>query len=56
MLFISKPLSASQARTYHEPEFASEEQSYWSRDQRGLANGKGNLPINGTWLNSNKGT
>jgi hypothetical protein len=43
MLFISKPLSASQARTYHEPEFASEEQSYWSQDQRGHSEWQGNL-------------
>ena len=35
MLTISKPLSASQARTYHEREFASEKQNYWSRDQQG---------------------
>lgn len=34
MLTISKPLSASQARTYHKEEFASRQQSYWSRDQR----------------------
>jgi AAA domain len=33
MLTISKPLSASQAQTYHAREFASQEQSYWSRDQ-----------------------
>jgi hypothetical protein len=31
MLTISKPLSASQVRTYHEREFASERQNYWSR-------------------------
>ena len=35
MLTISKPLSASQVRTYHEREFASERQNYWSRDQQG---------------------
>jgi len=35
MLTISKPLSASQARTYHEREFASEQQNYWSCDQLG---------------------
>lgn len=34
MLTISKPLSASQVRTYHEREFASERQNYWSRDQQ----------------------
>ena len=32
MLTISKPLSASQARTYHAREFAAQEQNYWSRD------------------------
>jgi len=31
MLTISKPLSASQARTYHALEFAAQEQNYWSR-------------------------
>src|SRR5271163_3010569 len=35
MLTISKPLSASQAQTYHVREFASQEQNYWSRDQQG---------------------
>jgi hypothetical protein len=35
MLTISKPLSASQARTYHAREFAAQEQNYWSRDQQG---------------------
>ncbi len=35
MLTISKPLSASQARTYHaKEEFASRQQNYWSRDQQ----------------------
>lgn len=32
MLTLSKPLSASQAQTYHAKEFASEQQNYWSRD------------------------
>jgi conjugative relaxase-like TrwC/TraI family protein len=32
MLTISKPLSASQARTYHAKEFTSAEQNYWRRD------------------------
>lgn len=32
MLTLSKPLSASQARTYHAKEFVSELQNYWSRD------------------------
>jgi conjugative relaxase-like TrwC/TraI family protein len=33
MLTISKPLSAGQAQTYHQKEFISKEQNYWS--QRG---------------------
>lgn len=32
MLTISKPLSASQARTYHAKEFTSAEQNYWRKD------------------------
>jgi conjugative relaxase-like TrwC/TraI family protein len=43
MLTISKPLSASQARTYHEREFASEKQNYWSRDQQGHSEWQGRL-------------
>jgi conjugative relaxase-like TrwC/TraI family protein len=43
MLTISKPLSASQARTYHEREFASEKQNYWSRDQQGHSEWQGDL-------------
>jgi conjugative relaxase-like TrwC/TraI family protein len=43
MLTISKPLSASQARTYHEREFASEKQNYWSRDQQGYSEWQGRL-------------
>jgi hypothetical protein len=35
MLTISKPLSASQAQTYHVREFASQEQNYWSRRRVG---------------------
>ena len=31
MLTISKPLSAGQAQSYHEKEFTSREQNYWSR-------------------------
>ena len=31
MLTISKPLSAEQAQTYHQKEFTSKEQSYWSQ-------------------------
>jgi conjugative relaxase-like TrwC/TraI family protein len=43
MLTISKPLSASQARTYHDREFASEKQNYWSRDQQGHSEWQGKL-------------
>jgi len=43
MLTISKPLSASQARIYHEREFASEKQNYWSRDQQGHSEWQGTL-------------
>ncbi len=43
MLTISKPLSASQARTYHAREFASQEQNYWSRDQQGHSEWQGRL-------------
>ena len=31
MLTISKPLSAGQAQSYHQKEFTSREQNYWSR-------------------------
>jgi conjugative relaxase-like TrwC/TraI family protein len=43
MLTISKPLSASQAQTYHVREFASQEQNYWSRDQQGHSQWQGRL-------------
>ena len=43
MLTISKPLSASQARTYHALEFAAQEQNYWSRDQQGHSEWQGRL-------------
>jgi conjugative relaxase-like TrwC/TraI family protein len=43
MLTISKPLSASQARTYHAREFVSEEQNYWSRDRQGHTEWQGRL-------------
>ena len=43
MLTISKPLSASQARNYHEREFASEKQNYWSGDQQGFSEWRGQL-------------
>jgi conjugative relaxase-like TrwC/TraI family protein len=38
MLTISKPLSAGQAQTYHQKEFTSKEQNYWS--QRGVIVGE----------------
>jgi len=38
MLTISKPLSAGQAQTYHQKEFTSKEQNYWS--QRGQIAGE----------------
>jgi conjugative relaxase-like TrwC/TraI family protein len=43
MLTLSKPLSASQVRTYHEREFASERQNYWSLDQQGHSEWQGKL-------------
>jgi len=43
MLTISKPLSASQAQTYHAREFVSQEQNYWSRDQQGHSEWQGRL-------------
>jgi len=43
MLAISKPLSASQVRTYHEREFASERRNYRSRDQQGHSDWQGKL-------------
>jgi conjugative relaxase-like TrwC/TraI family protein len=43
MLTISKPLSASQARTYHAREFAAQAQNYWSRDQQGHSEWQGRL-------------
>ena len=38
MLTISKPLSAGQAQSYHQKEFTSKEQNYWS--QRGVVAGE----------------
>jgi conjugative relaxase-like TrwC/TraI family protein len=38
MLTVSKPLSAGQAQTYHQKEFTSKEQNYWS--QRGVIVGE----------------
>jgi conjugative relaxase-like TrwC/TraI family protein len=43
MLTISKPLSASQARTYHAREFASQQQNYWSRDPQVHSEWQGKL-------------
>ena len=36
-------MSASQARTYHAREFASQQQNYWSRDQQGHSEWQGRL-------------
>jgi conjugative relaxase-like TrwC/TraI family protein len=47
MLTISKPLSASQARTYHKEEFASRQQNYWSHDERVFSEWQGKLA--GQW-------
>ncbi len=47
MLTISKPLSASQARTYHKEEFASRQQNYWTRNQQGHSEWQGRLA--GQW-------
>jgi conjugative relaxase-like TrwC/TraI family protein len=38
MLTVSKPLSASQAQSYHQKEFTAKEQNYWS--QRGVIAGE----------------
>lgn len=43
MLTISKPLSASQAQTYHVKEFTSAEQNYWKQDDRTLGEWHGKL-------------
>jgi conjugative relaxase-like TrwC/TraI family protein len=43
MVTLSKPLSAGQVRSYHEREFASERQNYWSRDQQGHSEWQGQL-------------
>ena len=43
MLTISKPLSASQAQTYHAKEFTSAEQNYWKQDDRTLGEWHGEL-------------
>ena len=43
MLTISKPLSAGQTRTYHQREFVSQEQNYWSQNQQGHSEWQGKL-------------
>jgi conjugative relaxase-like TrwC/TraI family protein len=43
MLTISKPLSASQAQTYHAREFTSAAQNYWKQDDRTLGEWHGRL-------------
>lgn len=43
MLTLSKPLSASQARSYHAKEFASQQQNYWSRDSHVHSEWQGRL-------------
>ncbi len=43
MLNISKPLSASQAQTYHAKEFTSAEQNYWKRGDTILGEWHGKL-------------
>ena len=43
MLNISKPLSASQAQTYHEKEFTAAEQNYWKQDDTILGEWHGRL-------------
>jgi conjugative relaxase-like TrwC/TraI family protein len=43
MLNISKPLSASQAQTYHIKEFASAEQNYWQQKGAALGEWRGEL-------------
>jgi conjugative relaxase-like TrwC/TraI family protein len=43
MLTISKPLSATQAQTYHAKEFMSAEQNYWKQDDRTLGEWHGKL-------------
>jgi conjugative relaxase-like TrwC/TraI family protein len=43
MLTISKPLSASQAQTYHAKEFTSAEQNYWKQENQALGEWHGSL-------------
>ena len=44
MLNISKPLSASQAQTYHAKEFTAAEQNYWKQGTRYRENGMASWP------------
>ena len=46
MLTISKPLSAGQAQTYHQKEFTSKEQNYWSQQGVSRASGRVDWPRN----------
>ncbi len=43
MLTISKPLSASQAQSYHAKEFTSSEQRYYSQDDQVRGEWQGKL-------------
>ena len=43
MLTISKPLSSSQAQTYHAKEFMSAEQNYWKQGDTVLGEWQGRL-------------
>ena len=43
MLTISKPLSSSQAQTYHAKEFTSAEQNYWKQGDTILGEWQGRL-------------
>lgn len=47
MLTISKPLSAGQARSYHEKEFANAEQNYYS--QKGAVQGEWTGKLAAEW-------
>jgi hypothetical protein len=47
MLTISKPLSASQAQTYHVREFAAQEQNYWSPISGVTVSGRADSPSSG---------
>ena len=43
MLTISKPLSSSQAQTYHAKEFMSAEQNYWKQRDAILGEWQGQM-------------